>query len=251
MSNSLIKLKIKPEDNNKSRKLTGAWVLSCHILILFLVFIIFSFKGCTSKPKQNIIQVTLASPQQNQPAVQQQQKTQPTPKQTKKPEPAPKKVYKKPIKQTPAKTWKALDPSQIIKSSKTITKTERKPVAPHTYKKINAADIANSIKTNIKAVKFKNFTTDSKMLNYYDSVSSVLYARWQQPDRSVFGSNLPVVNVKISVNANGRVLNYKITGLSGIQAMDQSVKNLLSSLRQLPAPPSGAMTIDVSLELEN
>jgi TonB family protein len=245
-----LNLQVEPEFNRKKKKKTVAWVFTSHIIFLFIIFAVFTFKGCSSKPKERVIQVTLAAPQQSLQQVTNEVKT----PQKSEPQKQPEKTKKKPVKKIPTKKpvkkWKALDPNEILKSSKTISK--QKPVPVKKYIPIKADQIANNLRKGVKTIKFNNsFNANSSILNYYDEVSQYLYSQWQQPSRSVLGNKMPVVNVKITVDAYGNVKNYSITSLSGISAMDSSVKSLLQNLNNLPKPPDGAMTIDVSLELEN
>jgi TonB family protein len=245
-----LNLQVEPELNKKKKKKTIVWVFTSHIIFLFTIFAVFTFKGCSHKPRENVIQVTLAAPQQSEQQISRDVQSQPK-KTQKQPE---KKVNKKIVKKVPVKKpvkkWKALDPNEILKSSKTITK--QKPVPVKKYTPIKADQIANNLRKGVKTIKFNNsFNANSSILSYYDEISQYLYSRWQQPSRSVLGNKIPVVNVKITVDAYGNIKNYSITSLSGISAMDASIKSLLQNLSNLPKPPDGAMTIDVSLELEN
>jgi TonB family protein len=248
MSKKYINLQPFSKEKKKKKKRTVLWVLSAHLIVLFTIFVVFTFKGCSHKPKQTIIQVTLAAPQQSILQVKDVTTEPPKHKSQKKK----KKALKKKTKKVPIKKWKALDPNQIIKSGKTVSRQESKAVKKYKYTPIKADHIAQNLRKGMKTIKFNNsFNTNSSILNYYDKVSQYLYSRWHQPDRSSIGNKQPIVNVKIRVDSNGNIKNYSIAKLSGINAMDTSIKNLLNSLTTLPAPPNGAMTIDVSLELEN
>ena len=252
MSKKYLKLKLQMQSDpaQRKKKKTVLWVFILHIAVLFIIFAVFTFKGCSHKPKQSIMQVTLAAPQQPVQQVKNEVKQQPKHEMQKPPKTSESKTIKKVPVKKPVKKWKALDPNQIKKSSRTVTKQKSVPVKKYTP--LKADQIAKSLRKGIKTIKFNNsFNVNSSILNYYDEVSQYLYSQWQQPGRSVLGNILPVVSVKINVDAYGNVKSYSITDLSGISSMDVSVKTLLANLTSLPKPPDGAMTIDVSLELEN
>ena len=241
-----LRLNSKQDKKNQPKRKMFLWVLSVHIFIICFILLIFTIKGCTSK-KPNMIRVNLVS------SMPQAVKSAP-PSPAKRPVKQPKKTTKKaapkkkvvPKKTVPKKKWKALDPSQIRKSQSKVIKKTAPP--KKTVKPIKASDIAGNIRKNVKKIKFKNsYTASRSVLNYYDEVSQYLYGRWEQPAR--MGNGAPVVQVRVSVASNGRILRSSIIKKSGSAVMDASVARLLSSLSALPAPPDGAMEFDIYLEL--
>ena len=229
-------LKFNPinSNNNSSKKRTVYWVFSMHVLLLAVIFFVFCFKGCTKKNPPNAIRVNIISSSSR-------------PEKKTASSPTKKALSKKQKKTKPKKSWKALDPSQIRKSTSTvIKKAPLKKVAP-----IKASDIAGNIRQNIKKIKFtNNYSTNKSVLNYYDKVSQYLYGKWEQPARTVAYNGIPVVKVRVSIDSNGNILSSSIVEKSNIDSMDSSVKILLSTLSSLPKPPEGAMQFDIYLELE-
>ena len=62
-----------------------------------------------------------------------------------------------------------------------------------------------------------------------------------QPPNSLLGNSLPEVTIELQIAADGRVTGKRILKSSGIQAMDDSVKRLLSRLERMPMPPRAAV----------
>ena len=75
------------------------------------------------------------------------------------------------------------------------------------------------------------------MEKYNEKAGMYLKNVWIQPPKSLLGNALPAVIIEIAVSSDGRVLAKKIVKKSGIQAMDESVKNLLDRLDRMPVPP--------------
>ena len=236
-----LKLNVKQNHHGKHQKKTTVfWVFSAHILALTLIFLIFCFKGCTINKKSNAIRVNIvtSTAQPTEPVSSQQEKQKKAVKETVE------KSIKKPI---PKKTWKALDPSQIKKSTSTVIKK----APPKRNPPVKASDIAGNIRKEVKTIKFSRDKADKSVLNYYDKVSQYLYGKWDQPSRSITYNGIPVVKLRVSIDGNGTILSSSIVSKSGIASMDASVKKLLSTLSSLPPPPKGAMKFDVYLELTN
>ncbi|MCF7889275.1 MAG: TonB family protein [Victivallales bacterium] len=241
MSRNFLQLNLRSDQKlKKSRKRkTVFWVSVSHISAIFIIFAVFTFKGCTDRPSGNPISVTLVPPNRHykqkdihseQPGTKHNLKR--------------KKETSKRIK----KRWKALDASQIKKTNNIITRSPAKKV----QKTAEASVLANSLRNKVKTIKFENPYRNYKTLqNYNNKVSGYLYSRWQQPAKTVLDSRLPAVQVLINIDKYGNIRNYRILEESGIAAMDSSVKVLLQNLKKLPKPPKGAMEISVSLELEN
>ena len=236
-----LRLKLKKGNHSVSRRKTIFWVVIGHVSVFLLIFLVFFFKGCTTK-KPRAIKVNIISSSQlsARAALQQSQKQ---PKKVNKLKPKEKTVIKKTI---PRKKWKALDPSQIKKSTTTVVKK----IHPKKITPVKTSDIAKNLRREFKKIKFDStYGANDSVLNYYDEVSQYLYSRWQQPSRSLTGSETPVVQVRVSIDANGKILDASIIKKSSIVAMDSSVNQLLSKLSSLPHPPEGPMEFDIYLEL--
>ncbi|NOY82261.1 MAG: TonB C-terminal domain-containing protein [Kiritimatiellaeota bacterium] len=90
---------------------------------------------------------------------------------------------------------------------------------------------------------------------FFSALSAVLYRLWRQPDRSAVGSGRPTVHASVTVDAFGRLVAVRLTGPSGIPAMDESVKAALARIGRLPAPrdfgvPEARLTVDIAFELD-
>ena len=84
---------------------------------------------------------------------------------------------------------------------------------------------------------------------YYDKVSAALYALWRQPSKAELGGAFPTVDLTIIIDASGAVRSARVSRRSGNTAMDTSASTLTRQLRMLPKPPSGEMTLTVTLEV--
>ncbi|MCP4180044.1 MAG: TonB C-terminal domain-containing protein [bacterium] len=243
--------------NNKNKKLTTSRrktiivVASIHVFILVIIFLVFVMDSLFKPKKINSINVSVVSPSDYR-----QQKTSSKAVAASKPKLVRKKkavIKKKTIKTKPKKTWKALDPSQIIKSTNQVQRKRPTSSRPK-YKPLKASDIVASLRSNLKNINFKsvnNASSNPSMLNYYDKVRSSLYSLWKQPSRAAIGSSNPSVLISISVNSSGKVVSAKIIRKSGVSVMDRSVMKLLSSLSRLPKPPEGAMTFEADMVLQD
>lgn len=164
----------------------------------------------------------------------------------------------KSVQKVPAKkTWNPLDISQITKPVETEVK-ELKPTkqttATNFVQGVSASTLAANLKKSLSSVKFgSNGTTQANpaMLTYYDSISSFLYERWEQPAKLAVSGEPPSVLVRLNIGTDGRLMDYKILKNSNFPEMDISVKQMLDSVERLPSPPDGAMTIEATLILTN
>ncbi|HBC87006.1 MAG TPA: hypothetical protein DCZ94_08640 [Lentisphaeria bacterium] len=166
------------------------------------------------------------------------------------------------VDDTPKK-WEPKKPTEIIKSDKVVKGKAPTP-------KINANTLADKLKNIQKQCKVTNTGAGGRgggpglpggigapggvgtmPASYYDSVSVYLYELWKQPSQAELKGLKPTVTVHISIDATGNVRSAQITKKSGNSAMDISVNELLTSLKNLPKPPQGALELDVSLEIED
>jgi TonB family protein len=248
-----IKLNNSKKNLKGSRKKTTTIVVAIHVVILFIVFLAFAIDSLFEPKKINSINVTIVNSSDYQQNKVSSEKIAPVkPKTVKKKKPVIKKKTVKPKpKPKPKKTWKALDPSQIIKST-TQVKRNKKPQKKIKYKPLKASDIAAKLRSNLKNINFKSTNNVSpSILNYYDKIISYLASRWEQPSRAAVGNRNPSVLIRISVNSRGKILSAKIVQKSGISVMDRSIMKLLSNLSTLPKPPEGATTFEVNMVLED
>ncbi len=166
-------------------------------------------------------------------------------------EPVPKPVEKTAV--VPPKTEKKgpLKPDQI-KISKDVVKG-RKPTPPTPV--FNSGEFIKGLKSAVKqqtsaSSSSSRAPTGAVSAEYYDQVSSYLYRLWRQPMKSLLGGKTPQVKILLKIDGSGRVLSARIVSASGISAMDESVSELLSRLKTIPAPPDGkADEIAVSMEI--
>lgn len=166
--------------------------------------------------------------------------------------PKPKKVVKKtpaPPPKPPEKTWKAASVDDIKIAQNVVSKHAPKPIA---VSKISSSSLFSNISKNFK---FKSTSTATGVASYtekryFDEVAAYLHQRWRQPGRAQLGGKTPSVEVRVTVDADGRIVSSNVTGRSGIGAMDHSVELLLQSIKNLPTPPKGLSIIDIVLEVD-
>lgn len=168
----------------------------------------------------------------------------------------PKTVEKKPVEKTKEKLkpiekpkWTPIDPKEIQRSTQIVKKQDTpapKIDTKNLKEKLN--QISNSVKTKSTST---SSTSNIEPNDYYDKVSAYLYQIWQQPSKTELKGAKPIVIVLISLDHTGRVISSSIKIKSMNQAMDNSVEQLLNQLSSLPAPPSGAISFEVSLEISD
>lgn len=90
---------------------------------------------------------------------------------------------------------------------------------------------------------------DAALDRYLATAGRYLKTRWVAPPRSLLGNQLPEVLIELEIAADGRVRSGRIVRGSGVAAMDDSVKRLLSVLDRIPTPPS-AMTLQFIMRPE-
>ena len=249
----------------KTRKKIRQWVAIIHVLIIvgpLMVYMVMSWLE-EEKPKRVFMARVVTLPPAPVPVVvKPQPKVKPKPKpvtkskvKTAKPK-VKKPVIKKPKLKTPVKvkpkpkpkpksTWKPLDPNQInITKPKEVAKT--KPEVKFDPKKLkerlksrNKPQPVNAKVVNTRAID-----------NFYDSVGTHLYGRWTPPSASRLGGRHPKATVSVTINSLGRILSWSISKSSGFISVDESIKQLMNSVRQLPAPPSGIRTFDITLQVD-
>jgi len=165
----------------------------------------------------------------------------------------------KPVQEIPTKkTWKPLDIKQITKPTETQVK-EFKPViqttAANSVQEVSSSALAANLKKSLSSVKLESsggtIQANSAMLTYFDSVSSFLYEKWEQPSKLAVSGEPPSALVRLKIGANGRLMGYQIIKDSNFTEMNNSIKLMLDTINTLPPPPDGAMTIEVTLILTN
>jgi len=238
---------------------TSVYVVLAHVLLLFLVFLIFFLPDFFKKTPKVITVTMISSDDIPSPSTSEkaspQPKVEPTPpkpvKKNEQPKPQPPKPQPKSKPEpTPKKpqTKKYLDSSQILKSDNVIKKTETKVV-----KKVDATDISANLRKNLSNIKFTSSSPNATQadVDYFAQVRDELYNLWEQPTSREVGGASPSVTIRLTISSYGTVTSASIVKQSGITAMDVSVKELLQRLKTLPRPPKGSMTFDAVLLLED
>jgi TonB family protein len=218
-------------------------------------FVAFTIYEWFKPAKPKTIQVTLYTPPQKvnnaQPSPQPpvvQPKPQP-PKPKKKPviNPKPKQKPKKRkiTKRKPKKTrWK---PAEKIKISKDIVK--QKPSEPERkFIPLTKDQLAAQIRKNVPVTRVSN-KTDNYGASYESQLSSFIYRIWETPAKNLLGNKNPEVTIELDIDSAGRVTGSKILKLSGVSAMDNSVKKLLTQLSKVIPPRNGPQRIVMILEV--
>ena len=167
----------------------------------------------------------------------------PTPTPPKPTPPKPMVALPKPAPPKPA--WKPLTADDITLSKDVVRNSQ--PAPPN----VSAADIEARLRNQRMRVSRSGPVgpVSQVLASYYDTVASFLYQRWAQPSRAELNGRKPTVAVNISIDAAGRVKSVNIARRSGLAPMDSSVEALIAELTSLPAPPNGAMTLSINLEI--
>jgi TonB family protein len=145
----------------------------------------------------------------------------------------------------PKPLWKPLSADDITVSKDVVKNSQPAPPA------VSAADIEARLRNQRMRVSQSGPTGPISQVpaSYYDTVASFLYQRWAQPSRAELSGRKPTVAVNISIDAAGRVKSVSIARRSGLAPMDSSVEALIAGLTSLPAPPNGAMTLSINMEI--
>ncbi|MBN2451824.1 MAG: TonB C-terminal domain-containing protein, partial [Lentisphaeria bacterium] len=156
-------------------------------------------------------------------------KPQPKPEPKPQPKPEPKRVFRR--------------PEDILKDADFKPVQPVKPVVPDL--RFDAEQFAGKLRAGVFEVRVESDRTGSppssrsadpqQEQRWLDAVGALLYERWSQPSRSEVGRGNPMVQVTLSVKSDGGVLSTRVTGGSGVLAMDGSVRQMLSSLNLVPA----------------
>jgi TonB family protein len=162
--------------------------------------------------------------------------------------PAVKVPKEKPVKEK--KEWKPRKPDQIT-ISKDIVKSKQRPFTPIDPKEFKSKLMKIQEQCKVSGDSASAVSSGGPPLDYYERVSAYLYEAWNQPSKMELKTSRPSVSLSIRVDASGKILSSSVTRASGIPAMDSSVAELLKNLSALPAPPAGAMTLDISLEVKD
>ena len=228
------------------------------ILVLYLSGIIQNFFWNTA-PQAIAVSLTSAASLQEMSAIVSASKQTQEQKKHNKTEKSKLKETKPIQKNLSKKTWKPLDITQITKPTETQVK-EFKPVKQTTVTNsvqgLSASALAINLKKSLSSVKFgsgggSTQVNPAMLTYYYDSISSFLYDRWDQPSKLAVSGEPPSVLVKLNIGADGRLMGYQIMKNSNFLEMDNSVKQMLDSVDKLPSPPKGAITIEATLILTN
>ena len=233
-----------------------------HVSILLIPLIWFSVSSYLTPAKPAVIRVQIVSPPPSSNAAQ----AQPAPRSHHTPpaqKPPPQQAHRSinvtrkrnnkrpaPHKRKPA--WKPRTADSITISKTVITNTKPKPNAPR-QKTLTAEDIESRLrkvyKTNANTSLVTSPSGQAVPAAYRDKLFAAVYRLWKQPSKPELKGQYPIVDITLTVHADGLVGNSRISQKSGNPAMDLSAYNLLKELKKLPPPPSGEMTFTVSLEI--
>ncbi len=86
---------------------------------------------------------------------------------------------------------------------------------------------------------------------YNIQVAMMIKRMWITPDKNRLGGREPRVNIRLEIAPDGRVISKRITRLSKVRAMDESIQALLDNLYRVIRPYDGeSHTIEFSLKAE-
>lgn len=231
-------------------------VFTAHLVLVLLPGAWFFVKHWLDSRKPPVITVKLVNAQpEPSPPTPQPTPDPPAPAPPTPPTPTPPKPTPTPPKPTPAPpkptptppkpTWQPRSAKDITISKDVVRNSQ--PAPPQ----VSAADIEARLRSRQMRVAPVGPVGPVSQIpaSYYETIAAFLYQRWAQPGRAELGGRKPTVAVSLSLDAGGRVKSAAITRRSGIAPMDASVEALLAGLTTLPAPPNGAMTLSVNLEI--
>jgi len=140
---------------------------------------------------------------------------------------------------------KILKPEDIFKPEEVVKPKPRKVTKfdPKKFKdRLKSKD--NVVPRDVKVDNSKHIAS------FYESVGTFLYDRWTPPSATRLGGRHPKAVVTVNINSMGRILSWKISTSSGYISVDESIKQLMNSTRQLPVPPNGIRKFDITLRVE-
>ncbi|MFA5205108.1 MAG: energy transducer TonB [Lentisphaeria bacterium] len=172
------------------------------------------------------------------------------------------------VKVTAPKKTVESEAEKIARIRKGLKKTSKKQLAAKALAAMNkmerfdAGAIGNSLSGQVRNIGVARFSTQggggaggAQGASYFAAVTAQLHDQWDQPSRAEAGDGRPRVVVSLTIAADGRVTNARVTSASGRAAMDSSVRELLAGLSRL-APPrdfgisSSSLTLVVNFELD-
>lgn len=161
----------------------------------------------------------------------------PIPEPVKKPEPKPvvKEVKKKEIK---------VNTNRIVRAQQPAPKTPTKPkLSEEELRKLLSSDLP------VSTTAASSTGSPSELSLYYGTIYKILDAAWTKPP-GVAGLS---TDVSIRIAKNGAIIQRKLVGGSGSQAMDDSVMNAVRSVSTFPPLPAGVSKpyIDVTIKFES
>jgi protein TonB len=238
-------------------------VIAVHVIFILFPGIIYFLINWLKPPRPKVMKVQLINPARDLPASESKPLSPPEPAPpappeppaTELPSPEPRKTEKKKVakkktvkKKKVKKKWKPLDISKIKISTK-VVKPVKRPRRPSPS--FNAGAFAERLKSLQSKVRISNSGGEMthNQMKYFERVSAFLYDKWNQPSKAQLGGRTPAVTLRVSVSRSGHIKSAEISAHSGITAMDASVKQLLRIIRNLPAPPDGAMEFDIIMEV--
>ncbi len=153
--------------------------------------------------------------------------------------------------------WRPRSAADIRRTAR-LSSAERRPRTVPALPSVSPDTIAGRIARKVNNLRLTvpgGGSTSRNTEAFFSALSAVLYRLWRQPDRTSVGSGRPTVHASVTVDASGRLLAVRLTGPSGIPAMDESVRAALARINRLPAPrdfgvPGARLTVEIAFELD-
>jgi outer membrane biosynthesis protein TonB len=170
------------------------------------------------------------------------------------------------VRETPPRPvepkWQARSVEEIRRGAK-LTRPSPSPAPAPPSSTVKASDIAARLSRNVRNVRSEvaigstagSQASGGETSDFLAMVTAQLYGAWEQPSRSVVGSRRPTVTAQLTIVRDGRVVKAVITGGSGIDLMDESVRRALGKVvRVAPFEKYGMrgsqLTVAVNFELD-
>lgn len=235
--------------------------LVAHVVVIALMVIIPLIhrwiKPEKKKEEITFIELVQPAPPAPVPRVTQQpeaepEKPQPEPKPEPEPEPEEKPIPEPEPKPKPEVKKEVVKKKEIKVNTNRIVRTQVKTPKPTAPKpKISEAELRKLLMSDLppSTTAASSSGSPNELSRYYGTIYSILDAAWDKPP-GVAGLS---TEVSIRIANNGAIMQRKLTGSSGSQAMDDSVMNAVRSVATFPRLPAGISKpyIDVTIKFES
>ncbi len=122
-----------------------------------------------------------------------------------------------------------------------------KPRNRQQTKGVKINQVKTDLSSKIQAVNTSDFSSEvsnTEMSNYQSEVLALIHQNWIMPEECA--GLVLVVRVRFTINANGKVSNFKILRSSGEVIFDKSVEKVLKILTFRSPPRGKSLTLNIN-----